>query len=336
MGLNEKGPASVATEDRARKSDQLDGSIASENNALATANQVSLQKQAKQVLLTAVAKMPSEATWRKALPVHPAANMVRPATPEEIRKLAGDLKQHGQRQPVVLVRINGGDVQLLDGRTRLDVQEALGVKVVDADGTLQVKSHTVDLPDDDAALAYVLSLNVFRRHLSLEERRQLAKDVLTATPEKSDRQIGKIVGFSPTTVGAVRSNMEAAGDVSKLDTSTDTKGRKQPRKRKINKVAKQPANTKVKPAAERLAAFQAHLRKVQDQLANEYGVKAAWQAANAKPVNELLQAAQNLPLAENLRAAEIKIAGLESEVQELKAENAKLREQLEAAKAMTS
>ena len=36
---------------------------------------------------------------------------------------------------------------------------------------------------------------------------------------------------------------------------------------------------------------------------------------------------------EKLRAAEIKIAGLESEVEELKAENKKLREQLEAARA---
>jgi FtsZ-binding cell division protein ZapB len=39
---------------------------------------------------------------------------------------------------------------------------------------------------------------------------------------------------------------------------------------------------------------------------------------------------------EKLRAAEIKIAGLESEVEELKAENAKLREQLEAARAAGS
>jgi hypothetical protein len=38
-------------------------------------------------------------------------------------------------------------------------------------------------------------------------------------------------------------------------------------------------------------------------------------------------------LAEKLRAAQFKITGLESEVEELKAENADLRRQLEAAKA---
>ena len=37
---------------------------------------------------------------------------------------------------------------------------------------------------------------------------------------------------SPTTVGTVRTKLEATGDVSKLDTRQDTKGRKQPAKKK--------------------------------------------------------------------------------------------------------
>jgi hypothetical protein len=47
-------------------------------------------------------------------------------------------------------------------------------------------------------------------------------------PEKSNRQIAKDVNASPTTVGKKRAAMEAAGDVSKLDTRTDSKGRQQP------------------------------------------------------------------------------------------------------------
>jgi ParB-like chromosome segregation protein Spo0J len=228
----------AATVDEARKTDRLTGSIASDDNVSADAGQQSaaLLRLQKQALLNAVAKMPSEGIWRKALPVHPAANKLRPATPEEIQNLAGGLKRHGQLQPVVLTRINGGDVQLLDGRTRLDVQEALGVKVVDDDGKLLVKFEIVDLPDDNAALAYVLNLNLYRRHLSSAERRQLVKDVLAAMPEASNRQIGKIVGLSHPAVAAERKKLEAKGDVEKVSTSTDTAGRKQPRKRKINKV----------------------------------------------------------------------------------------------------
>jgi len=74
------------------------------------------------------------ASWRDVLPIHPAAEMVRPATSKEQRVLRGDLKRHGQREPVVLVRIAQGCEQLLDGRTRLDLQEANGDQVIDADG----------------------------------------------------------------------------------------------------------------------------------------------------------------------------------------------------------
>ena len=54
-------------------------------------------------------------------------------------------------------------------------------------------------------------------------------------------------------------------------------------------------------------------------------------------INELEAAREHdQDLAEKLRAAEIKIVGLESEIEELKAENAKLREQLEAAQKVTA
>ena len=41
-----------------------------------------------------------------------------------------------------------------------------------------------------------------------------------------------MVGASPTTVTKVRAGLVARGDVSKMETSTDTKGRRQPTKKK--------------------------------------------------------------------------------------------------------
>jgi hypothetical protein len=79
--------------------------------------------------------------------------------------------------------------------------------------------------------AYVVSANIKRRHLSTEQKRDLIAALLKATPDKSDRQIAATVKASPTTVGTVRAGMETAGDVSKLDTRRDTKGRQQPAKR---------------------------------------------------------------------------------------------------------
>jgi hypothetical protein len=59
-------------------------------------------------------------------------------------------------------------------------------------------------------------------------RREPIVKLIQAMPEKSNRQIAKLVNASPTTVGTKRAEMEATGDVSKLDTSTDTRGRRQP------------------------------------------------------------------------------------------------------------
>ena len=75
---------------------------------------------------------------------------------------------------------------------------------------------------------YVLSVNLRRRHLTPEQRRELIAKLLKATPSKSDRQIAKTVKVSPTTVGTVRAAMGATGDVSKLDKREDSKGRHQP------------------------------------------------------------------------------------------------------------
>src|SRR5262249_61808449 len=72
------------------------------------------------------------------------------------------------------------------------------------------------------------SANTHRRHLTAEQKRELIAKLIKATPEKSDRQIAETVKASPTTVGTVRAEMEAKGDVSKLDTRRDSKGRKQP------------------------------------------------------------------------------------------------------------
>jgi hypothetical protein len=76
--------------------------------------------------------------------------------------------------------------------------------------------------------AYVISANLHRRHLTVEQKRDLIAKLIKATPEKSDRQIAETVKASPTTVGTVRAEMEATGDVSKLDTRTDSRGPAQP------------------------------------------------------------------------------------------------------------
>ncbi len=51
----------------------------------------------------------------------------------------------------------------------------------------------------------------------------------TLAPEKSDRQLAKAIGVSPTTVGTARKDLEQKGEVSKLDTSIGKDGKEYPR-----------------------------------------------------------------------------------------------------------
>ena len=78
----------------------------------------------------------------------------------------------------------------------------------------------------------VLSLNIHRRHLTAEQKRELIARVLKAKPEASNNQIAKQVKANDKTVAKVRSELEARSEIPNVDTRTDTKGRKQPARRK--------------------------------------------------------------------------------------------------------
>src|SRR5262249_4919356 len=89
----------------------------------------------------------------------------------------------------------------------------------------------------------ILSLNVHRRHLTAEVKRNIIGKLLKADPSKSDRQIAETVRADHKTVGAVRAEKEATGEIPQLKNRTgkDGKARKQPAKKKA------PAATKSEP-----------------------------------------------------------------------------------------
>jgi ParB-like chromosome segregation protein Spo0J len=153
---------------------------------------------------------------------HPFAEIFPLMHGGEFADLVKDIAKHGLREPIVLYQS-----MILDGRNRHNACIEAGV----------TPHFKVLVGDDVAARAFVVSTNLHRRHLTGEQKRDLIAKLLKADPEKSDRQIAAEIGASPTTVGTVRESLEESGDVSKLDTSTDTKGRKQPRQRKTPKPA---------------------------------------------------------------------------------------------------
>jgi hypothetical protein len=177
---------------------------------------------------------PKPKGWRALLKVHPAADDMPPMTAEEFEKLVEDIRWHGVLQPVTLYHDPNLGMCLLDGRHRLDALERFGREAVAPDDGypncefIEIESTKLFDP-----VAYVISANLHRRHLTAEQRRNLITKLLKADPSRSDRQIAETVKVSPTTVGKVRNDMEVKGDVSKLDTRRDTKGRQQPAHRQI-------------------------------------------------------------------------------------------------------
>ena len=182
------------------------------------------------------AKLPS---WRDVLKVHPAANLFPMMAADELKALGEDIKQRGLTSPIAINASQYGgdwDYRLLDGRNRLDAMERAGIAftLVLKDGQCIIEGNRFFPPAivvETDLVAYVISANVHRRHLTAQQKLDLLDKAMKAHPSLSSRRIAKMVGVAPTTATKSRRKLEASGDVSTVDTSIDTKGRKQPTKK---------------------------------------------------------------------------------------------------------
>ena len=284
--------------------------------------------------------------WRDVLPIHPAALLFPRMSADELKALTEDIKRNGQQQPIAIIEkprrrpdgtlhVKDPPVQeVLDGISRLDAMEAAGIRIIDKDGQLDdhIKGLVVDTDEVDP-VAFVISANIHRRHLTGEQKRDLIAKLIKATPEKSDRQIAETVKASPTTVGTVRAELEAKGDLSKLDTRKDSKGREQPAKKTITKRGT------VKFTVERIQQIRNLVErgKTREEIAEIIGVTVGSLQTTCsrlgislrKPAASRDDGDDSTGEAERLRARveelqadkrrlEIKIAGLESEIEDLK------------------
>jgi hypothetical protein len=192
--------------------------------------------------------------WRDHLRIHPACEAIPPISEEQLKGLAGDIKQHGLQKKIVLWRDEDtGKESLLDGRSRLDAMEMAGIEIFDKYlieelpygpdkenhplliGLYEVRTlrthkvggfpNDVKRPKDETPEGYVLSANAHRRHLTAEQKRDVIAWLLRAHPEKSNRQIGAEVGASHVTVGAVRAEMVSTGQIDQLPKTVGADGK---------------------------------------------------------------------------------------------------------------
>jgi hypothetical protein len=188
-------------------------------------------------------------TWREVLKIHPAAELLPLATPEELRGLSEDIKWNGLQHPVVFWyrgkaqkgRVFNKDAVLLDGRNRLDALglDTTGHQLFDAAGNPNFPFECVYeldatgfriaafncVPDPDA---YVISANIHRRHLTAAQKGELIAALLKARPERSGRATARVAKVSDKTVGVVRNKLEARAEIPHVERRDDINGRSQP------------------------------------------------------------------------------------------------------------
>lgn len=159
-----------------------------------------------------------------ALTFHPLADIFPLMEGAEFDALVADIKANGMVAPIVTY-----EGKIIDGRNRyraclvLDLDMAVVAAKATRDGDRFITDP----------VAYIISANIHRRHLTAEQRREVIAKVIAARPEASDRQIAKQVRADHKTVGTIRKKKEATGEVSPVEkrTGADGKVRAQPAKK---------------------------------------------------------------------------------------------------------
>ena len=140
-------------------------------------------------------------------PVHPAANLFPMMTAEEYEGLKADIAQHKQRKAITVW--NG---QLIDGRNRLQVCNELGIPPL-----------VEELESNIDPVAWVVSVNLHRRHLSTGQRASIAAKLASqkhggdrkSATIKSQIQLSisdaaKLLGVSPASIKQAKHLIENA------------------------------------------------------------------------------------------------------------------------------
>ena len=175
-------------------------------------------------------------SWRNTLKIHPACELIPPVSDADLDALGDDILANGLTAPIALTP----DGLLLDGRSRLDALERKGVKVsiytdewslalegrADKQAFERVHRTISIMIIKTDPVAYVISTNLHRRHLTAEQKRDLIAKLLKAKPDLSDRAIGKMTKADGKTVAKARANAEFPHNDRTEATGRKARGRK--------------------------------------------------------------------------------------------------------------
>jgi hypothetical protein len=145
-----------------------------------------------------------------------------PPTPEERAALKEAIRQDGG----ILVPVEKDEHgNVLDGHCRVELWEELraeGVKLPDYPVIIRPGLS------EQEKRAHVRSLNLARRHLTRQQRRELIAEQLRETPQQSNRQIAGALRCDHKTVGEVRGELQVTGEIPQLTHTEGKDGKRRP------------------------------------------------------------------------------------------------------------
>lgn len=122
-----------------------------------------------------------------------------PLSDEEYEDLKFSIEQYGVKAPIVISAPAEGNWRLLDGKHRWTASEELGkteIPAVFLDDLSEQEEHDL-----------AIMLNVARRHLTADKKRDIVRSELKRDWNRSDRWIGRVSGVDGKTVAAIRERM---------------------------------------------------------------------------------------------------------------------------------
>jgi hypothetical protein len=199
-------------------------------------------------------------------PHHPAMERMAMPYAADYETLRRSIKEHGVRVPLILFVDIDGKESLLDGRGRVKAMEELGIPVLGTDCVLD--TSTVHCAEDGREWAIrceryyaeqgadpdkiVADLNLARRQLTVQQKRDYVANLLKASPERSNNSTARIAGVSDHTVASIRATLGTTSQIAKLPnrTGADGKTRAMPAARRSVSGPKVSPVNEAQPASE--------------------------------------------------------------------------------------
>jgi len=151
-----------------------------------------------------------------------------PLPADQYEALRANIAVNGVLVPII-VDSDGRKRGIIDGNHRKKIADELGY---DCPEIVQAGL------DDDEKRTLARALNLARRQLNSEQKRELIADQLKETPERSSRWIAKMLGVHHTTVSSVRAEMTSTGEFSQLDRTLGQDGKYRPAVKVLKAIAR--------------------------------------------------------------------------------------------------